>query len=304
MPKRKLDTPEEIPRKRLKKEIKRMMKTQTDIKRKKVRRRLESLLNLPKKALDARKAEINAIIGKVLTKLSKDTVTESTTAEEIEKSPEAIESTTAEASENTTAEASENTTAETTSTAQCKDWLEINPKGITRLFVGNLSYKVTEKSLKDHLQECTHVLFLKDKESGEFYGSGFVEMKTAEDAARVSQLDGSLFLGRRMKVKFAPPRPGQKWPPENKYAVRPYPGQGCRKIFVANVAFEAEDEDFTQFFADCGEIEEMRWLSDRDTGEFKGCGFIVFQSEDGCKKAAELSGVRLKGRQIRIDWAE
>jgi len=292
--KRKLESSDDIPRKRLKKEIKRILKTTTDMKRKKVRRKLESLLNLPKKALDARKTEINTIIGKVLTKLSKGTVkVENTTSE-------AIGNTTAE----TTSEAIGNTTAETTSTKQFKDWLENNPEGITRLFVGNLSFKVTEKSLKDHLQNCTHVLFLKDKESGAFYGSSFVEMKTAEDAARVSELEGSDFLGRKMKVKFAPPRPGQKWPPANKYAVRPYPGQGCRKLFVANVAFEAEDEDFTQFFADCGEIEEMRWLSDRDTGEFKGCGFVVFQSEDGCKKAAELSGERLKGRQVRIDWAD
>jgi len=185
-----------------------------------------------------------------------------------------------------------------------QDWLELNPNGITRLFVGNLSFTVTEKTLKDHLVNCTHVLFLKDKETKAFYGSGFVEMKTAEDAARVSKLNGKRFLGRGLKISFAPPRPGQTWPPENKYAVRPYPGNGCRKLFIANIAFEAEDEDFTKLFAECGEIAEMRWLTDRDTGEFKGCGFVEFATIDGCQKAAEFSGEEVKGRKIRIDWAE
>lgn len=185
-----------------------------------------------------------------------------------------------------------------------KDWLDLNPKGITRLFVGNLNFAVTEKSLKEHLRNCTHVLFLKDKESGQFYGSGFVEMATAEDAARVSEMNGSKFLDRALKISFAPPQPGQKWPPANKYSIRPYPGYGCKKIFIGNIAFEATDEDFAGIFADCGETVEMRWLSDQDTGDFKGCGFIEFATPEGCKKAGELSGVKVKGRQIRIDWAE
>lgn len=193
---------------------------------------------------------------------------------------------------------------ESKSTPPEQDWLESNPDGITRLFVGNLSFKVTEKTLKDHLVNCTHVLFLKDKETKAFYGSGFVEMKTAEDAARASKLNGKRFLGRGLKISFAAPRPGSKWPPENKYAVKPYPGNGCRKLFIGNIAFEAEDEDFTTLFAKCGEIAEMRWLTDRDTGEFKGCGFVEFTTVEGCQKAAEFSGSEVKGRQIRIDWAE
>lgn len=68
--KRKLEIPD-IPRKRLKKQIKRIIKTHGfELKCKTVRRKLESLLNLPKKALDPRKTEINTMIGKVKTKLT------------------------------------------------------------------------------------------------------------------------------------------------------------------------------------------------------------------------------------------
>lgn len=59
------------------------------MKRKKVRRKLESLLNLPKKALDPRKTEINTIIGKVLTKLSKDTSKPAESEAKVEKPKEA-----------------------------------------------------------------------------------------------------------------------------------------------------------------------------------------------------------------------
>ena len=30
------------------------------------------------------------------------------------------------------------------------------------------------------------------------------------------------------------------------------------------------------FFKDCGEISNIRWLTDRETGDFKGCGFVEF----------------------------
>jgi ATP-dependent RNA helicase DBP3 len=67
--KRKLDLPQ-VPRKKLKKQIKQILKSNGGLKSKKIRRKLESALNLPKKTLDPRKTEINTIIGKVKVKLA------------------------------------------------------------------------------------------------------------------------------------------------------------------------------------------------------------------------------------------
>ena len=55
---------------------------------------------------------------------------------------------------------------------------------------------------------------------------------------------------------------------------------------------------------DCGEVSSVRWLTDRDTQQFKGCGFVEFADPDSAlDKAAKLNGKDLLGRSIRIDFA-
>eukprot|EP00557_Chaetoceros_sp_GSL56_P003025 CAMPEP_0176490524 /NCGR_PEP_ID=MMETSP0200_2-20121128/7920_1 /TAXON_ID=947934 /ORGANISM="Chaetoceros sp., Strain GSL56" /LENGTH=609 /DNA_ID=CAMNT_0017887843 /DNA_START=152 /DNA_END=1977 /DNA_ORIENTATION=- len=59
-----------------------------------------------------------------------------------------------------------------------------NPDNITRLFIKNLCAKrVDQKELCELFPGITHVEWIMDKKSGNWYGSVFVEMATAEDAA-------------------------------------------------------------------------------------------------------------------------
>jgi len=75
--KRKLESNEgEISRKRLKREIKKIIKTNTELKSKKMRRKLETNFSLPKKGLDPRKDEINKLLLKIRQKLEKKNVVE------------------------------------------------------------------------------------------------------------------------------------------------------------------------------------------------------------------------------------
>eukprot|EP00611_Tribonema_gayanum_P027665 TRINITY_DN690_c0_g2_i3.p1 TRINITY_DN690_c0_g2~~TRINITY_DN690_c0_g2_i3.p1 ORF type:complete len:429 (-),score=124.25 TRINITY_DN690_c0_g2_i3:505-1791(-) len=206
-----------------------------------------------------------------------------------------------------------------------------NPGKITRLFVGNLSFKIDEAVLKEALPGVTHIKWITDKESGKFYGSSFVEMRNPAAAGRAVAMDGQKLLGRPLKINYAPAREGDRWPPPP-HAERPggeepagasgagagkpkgsakfppireRPDPDCRKLFVANVSWEAEDEDVNAFFATAGtEIEKVRWLTDKTTGEFRGCGFLEFKSAAEADKAATMHGKELKGRAVKIDWAE
>jgi nucleolin len=49
---------------------------------------------------------------------------------------------------------------------------------------------------------------------------------------------------------------------------------------------------------------QVRWLTDKDTGDFRGCGFIEFATPADADKAVTLHGKELKGRAVKIDWAE
>lgn len=71
---------------------------------------------------------------------------------------------------------------------------------VTRLFCGNLNKKVTEEELKQRLQGIVYIKWITDKQTGEFYGSSFLEMKDAPSAALAVQQDKSKFLGRCVTV--------------------------------------------------------------------------------------------------------
>jgi len=78
------------------------------------------------------------------------------------------------------------------------------------LYVGNLSYSVTEEDLKEAFSEfgeLESVNIIKDKYSGQSKGFGFVEMPdNAEADKAIKALNGNDLKGRAIKVNQAKPR--------------------------------------------------------------------------------------------------
>ncbi|OLP15545.1 RNA-binding protein [Leptolyngbya sp. 'hensonii'] len=78
------------------------------------------------------------------------------------------------------------------------------------IYVGNLSYEVTEADLTSVFAEYGSVKRVQlpaDRETGRPRGFGFVEMGTdAEEAASIEALDGAEWMGRSLKVNKAKPR--------------------------------------------------------------------------------------------------
>ena len=84
-------------------------------------------------------------------------------------------------------------------------------KGIDmRIYVGNLSYDVTEEELRREFQafgEVESVDIITDKYSGRAKGFGFVEMsKVSEGQAAITGLNGKTLQDRQLKVNEARPR--------------------------------------------------------------------------------------------------
>ena len=78
------------------------------------------------------------------------------------------------------------------------------------IYVGNLSYQVTEDDLKLAFQEygkVNRVQLPTDRETGRPRGFAFVEMESdAEETAAIEALDGAEWMGRDLKVNKAKPR--------------------------------------------------------------------------------------------------
>lgn len=80
-----------------------------------------------------------------------------------------------------------------------------------KIYVGNLSYEVTEDDLKLAFKEFGQVesiTIIKDKYSGQSKGFGFVEFASkAEGQAAIDGLNGKELKGRSLNVNEARPRP-------------------------------------------------------------------------------------------------
>ena len=80
----------------------------------------------------------------------------------------------------------------------------------TKLYVGNLSFRVTSDDLHEHFSQAGSVEsanVVQDRETGRSRGFGFVEMSTEDDANNaIAQFNGQEYDGRNMVVNEARPR--------------------------------------------------------------------------------------------------
>ncbi len=78
------------------------------------------------------------------------------------------------------------------------------------IYVGNLSYEVTEKDLQEAFEafgQVESVKIIMDKYSGKSKGFGFVEMPAkAEALSAIKDLNGKELSGRTLNVNEARPR--------------------------------------------------------------------------------------------------
>ena len=96
----------------------------------------------------------------------------------------------------------------------------------TRLFVGNLSFDVSDEDLRQAFTEagsCSSASIVRDRMTGKSRGFGFVEMTTEEEARRaVSTLNGRDLQGRAMNVSEARERGAGGPPPPRMSSFRSF----------------------------------------------------------------------------------
>jgi RNA recognition motif-containing protein len=80
----------------------------------------------------------------------------------------------------------------------------------TKLYVGNLSFRVSSDDLFEHFSQAGQVEsanVVQDRETGRSRGFGFVEMASEDEAtSAIAQFNGTEYDGRNMVVNEARPR--------------------------------------------------------------------------------------------------
>ena len=75
-------------------------------------------------------------------------------------------------------------------------------------------------------------------------------------------------------------------------------------IFVGNLPFSATEADLRSLFADYGDITSAAVITDRDTGQSRGFGFIELSDQALATDAiGKLNGHDWDGRQLTVNEA-
>src|SRR5262249_20229589 len=77
-----------------------------------------------------------------------------------------------------------------------------------------------------------------------------------------------------------------------------------KKIFVGNLSFQATEDQVRSLFEQYGTVEAVQLMTDRDTGQARGFGFVEMSSDTDADRAiSELNGRELDGRTLNINEA-
>ena len=77
-----------------------------------------------------------------------------------------------------------------------------------------------------------------------------------------------------------------------------------RNLYVGNLPYSANQQTLQDAFSQCGTVDSVKLITDRDTGQSKGFGFVEMSSDAEAQKAIqELNGSSLEGREITVNEA-
>jgi RNA recognition motif-containing protein len=77
-----------------------------------------------------------------------------------------------------------------------------------------------------------------------------------------------------------------------------------KNLYVGNLATEATEQELRDLFSQAGEISELKIISDMNTGESRGFGFVEMATDEGAQEAVtRFNGYNLASRDIVVNVA-
>ena len=76
-----------------------------------------------------------------------------------------------------------------------------------------------------------------------------------------------------------------------------------KKVYVGNLSFDAKEEKISEMMAEFGKIDSMAWITDRDSGRFRGFCFVEMEESAADAAIKALNDKDLDGRMLRVNEA-
>jgi RNA recognition motif-containing protein len=77
-----------------------------------------------------------------------------------------------------------------------------------------------------------------------------------------------------------------------------------KNLFIGNMSFKTTETDLRSLFEPFGEISRVNVVTDRDTGQARGFGFVEMTNDGEAQKAiTSLNGKEVDGRALNVNEA-
>jgi RNA recognition motif-containing protein len=77
------------------------------------------------------------------------------------------------------------------------------------------------------------------------------------------------------------------------------------RLYVGNLSYQCSNDELRDAFAAFGEVADVHVVTDRESGQSRGFGFVTMGTPDEAQKAMTgLDGSMLDGRALRVNEAE
>jgi RNA recognition motif-containing protein len=77
-----------------------------------------------------------------------------------------------------------------------------------------------------------------------------------------------------------------------------------KNIYVGNLSYGATEDAVRALFETHGTVQRVNIVTDRDTGQLRGFGFVEMSNDgEGEKAIAALNGTELDGRALSVNEA-
>lgn len=77
----------------------------------------------------------------------------------------------------------------------------------------------------------------------------------------------------------------------------------AKKLYVGNLSFQATEDEIEELFSEFGEVESIAWITERDTGRFRGFCFVEMDAAAADAAIEALDGKEFGGRNLRVNEA-
>jgi RNA recognition motif-containing protein len=77
-----------------------------------------------------------------------------------------------------------------------------------------------------------------------------------------------------------------------------------KKLYVGNLSYGSYEDSLRDLFTNYGTVVSAKIITDRDSGQSKGFGFVEMSTDEEAQAAiAGANGFMLDGRQLRVNEA-